>query len=106
MPAIHLKSAEFETQVINSHVPVLIDFYAEWCGPCKMLAPIIDQIADELGGAAKIFKMDVDQAQELAAKYNVMSIPNLLIFKGGVVVDQVVGVTPKEQLLEKIKDHL
>ncbi len=106
MPAIHLKAADFEAQVVNAHGPVLIDFYAEWCGPCKMLAPIVDQIADELGGSAKVFKIDVDQAQELAAKFNIMSIPNLLIFKNGAVVDQLVGVMPKEQLLEKLNAHL
>lgn len=106
MPAIHLKTADFEAQVVNAHMPVLIDFYAEWCGPCKMLAPVVDQIADELGGSAKVFKIDVDQAQELAVKFNIMSIPSLLIFKNGAVVDQLVGVMPKEQLLEKLNAHL
>ena len=106
MPANHLKAADFEVQVVNSHVPVLIDFYAEWCGPCKMLAPIVDQIADELEGSIKVFKIDVDQDQELAAKFNIMSIPNLLIFKNGTAVDRLVGVMPKEQLLEKLNAHL
>ncbi|HRZ41016.1 MAG TPA: thioredoxin [Candidatus Omnitrophota bacterium] len=106
MPAIHLKSSDFDSQVVHSAVPVLVDFYAEWCGPCKMLSPIVDQIADELQGKAKIVKIDVDQAQELAAKFNIMSIPNLLIFKDGAVVEQLVGVMPKDQLLEKINAYL
>lgn len=106
MGAIHLKAEDFESEVLNSDSLVLIDFFAEWCGPCKMLSPIVDQVADEFEGKVKIFKLDVDDAQEIASKYNVMSIPNLLLFKGGEVVEQLVGAMPKEQLVEKINANL
>jgi len=103
---VHVTDQAFEKTVLQSPVPVIVDFWAPWCGPCKMLSPIVDQIADELQGKAKIVKIDVDQAQELAAKFNIMSIPNLLIFKDGAVVEQLVGVMPKDQLLEKINAYL
>lgn len=106
MGAAHLKAEEFENEVLKSEILVLVDFFAEWCGPCKMLSPVIDQLADELSGKAKIVKVNVDEAQEVAAQYNVMSIPNLLLFKGGEVVDQMVGAMPKEQLMEKINANL
>ena len=106
MAAAHLKAEDFENEVLKSDILVLVDFFAEWCGPCKMLSPIIDEIADELQGKAKIFKVNVDEAQEIASQYNVMSIPNMLIFKGGEVVEQMVGAVPKDQLMDKIKVNL
>lgn len=102
--ALQLNEANFQSEVIDSDVPVLVDFWAEWCGPCKMIGPVIDQVADELGDAAKVGKVNVDDARELALKYNVKSIPLLLFFKGGEVKDQIVGASvTKDQLAEKLK---
>lgn len=106
MGAVHLDAGAFEEEVLNSDIPVLVDFYAEWCGPCKMLAPIVDQVADELEGEIKVCKLNVDEAQDVASKFNIMSIPNLLLFKNGEVADQMVGAMPKEQLIEKIQANL
>ncbi len=106
MPALQLKEDTFETEVLKSDIPVLVDFWAEWCGPCKAIAPVVDELADELSGKVKITKLDVDSAQELAMKYNVMSIPTMMIFKSGEPVDQLVGALPKNQILEKINANL
>lgn len=106
MGAIHLGARDFEIEVLQGGIPVLVDFYAEWCGPCKMLAPVLDQVADELRGLVKVCKINVDDAQEIASQFHIMSIPNLLFFKEGQVVDQMVGVMPKEQLIQKIKANL
>jgi len=106
MTAIHLKAQDFDREVMNEESPVLVDFYAEWCGPCKMLAPVLDQAAAELEGQVKVCKINVDEAQEIASQFGVMSIPNLLLFKNGQVVDQMVGALPKELLLQKVRAHL
>ncbi|OGX05931.1 MAG: thioredoxin [Omnitrophica WOR_2 bacterium GWA2_47_8] len=106
MGAAHITEKNFEAEVIKSAIPVLVDFWAEWCGPCKMIAPILDQVADELKGKLKVVKVNVDDEQELAMKYGIMSIPTLLVFKKGAIVDQLVGAMPKEQLLNKIKPQL
>ena len=106
MSAIHLSEKNFEAEVLKSAQPVLVDFWAEWCGPCKMIAPIIDQLSVELQGKMKIAKVNVDESPELAGQYNVMSIPSLLIFKGGKPVDQIVGAMPKDKLLAKLNPHL
>jgi len=101
--SIALNDANFQSEVIDSTIPVLVDFWAEWCGPCKMIGPVIDQVAEEVGGQAKVGKLNVDDAQALAAKYNVRSIPLLLFFKGGEVKDQIVGASvTKEQLKSKL----
>jgi thioredoxin 1 len=86
---------EWDQQVLQSDVPVLVDFWAAWCGPCKAIGPSVEQLAQEFEGKAKVFKVDVDSEPDLAMKYNVMSIPALLIFKGGKVVDQLIGAQPK-----------
>lgn len=106
MGATHLTPQNFEGEVLKSNVPVLVDFWAEWCGPCKMIAPIVDELSKELAGKLKVTKLNVDDAQELAAKYNIMSIPTLLLFKGGEPVEQIVGAMSKDQLLEKINPQI
>lgn len=93
-----VKVSNFESEVINSDVPVLVDFWAEWCGPCKAIGPSVEQIAHEYAGKAKVFKVDVDAEGELASKYGVMSIPALFVFKGGKVVEKMVGAAPKAQI--------
>lgn len=106
MGVIHVTDKNFETEVLKSTTPVLVDFWAEWCSPCKMISPIIEEIAGELTGKLKVVKVNVDEAQQLAAKYNVMSIPTLLIFKDGSTVDSMVGAMPKDQMLTKINPHV
>jgi thioredoxin 1 len=102
--ALTLTEANFESEVINSDQPVLVDFWAEWCGPCKMIGPVLDQVATDLEGTAKVGKVNVDDARELAVKYNVKSIPLLLFFKNGEVKDQIVGANvTKDQLKAKLQ---
>ena len=103
MAEIILTEENFEQEVLNSDIPVLVDFWATWCGPCKMLSPIISQIAEEKEGEIKVGKVDVDEEMELAAEYQVASIPAVLVFKNGEVVETSVGFKPKEQLLEMLK---
>lgn len=101
--ALTLTNANFHSEVILSTVPVLVDFWAEWCGPCKMIGPILDQVATELDGQAKVGKVNVDDAHELAVKYNVRGVPLLLFFKNGEVKDQIVGANiTKDQLKTKL----
>ncbi|MBQ1457873.1 MULTISPECIES: thioredoxin [Butyrivibrio] len=101
MAIIQLTSDNFEAEVLNSDKPVLVDFYADWCGPCKMMAPVVDQIAEE-NDDIKVGKINVDDEQDLAAKYGVMSIPTIGFFKGGDIVDKSVGAKPKSELLKMI----
>ena len=98
---LKLNSENFEKEVLNSDKPVLVDFYADWCGPCKMMAPIIGEIAEELQGKAKVGKINVDENQELAMKYEVMSIPTLIIYKKGKEAKRFVGVRDKKELLNE-----
>jgi len=97
-----LQDTTFDKEVLKSDIPVLVDFWATWCGPCKAIAPVIDQIAQEYKGKVKVGKMDIDHHQGVAQKYNIRSIPTLLVFKGGRVVDTVVGAD-KTRLLESVK---
>jgi len=106
MGALHFTEKDFGKEVLQSPVPVLVDFWAEWCGPCKMMGPIVDQAADDLSGKMKVGKVNVDESQELAARYGIMSIPTLLVFKNGNMVEQFSGAMPKEQLLQRLKKHL
>ncbi len=103
MSIVHLTEKNFDQEVVKSALPVLVDFWAEWCGPCRALTPVIDEIAKELSGKIKVGKVNVDEAQDLAAQFNIMSIPTLLVFKGGKPVDMIVGAVPKDQILKKIK---
>ena len=102
MSVIDVKTADFETEVLKSDRTVLVDFWAVWCGPCRMLSPVVDQVAEE-NPDIKVCKVNVDEEQQLAIKYGVMSIPTLLVFKGGELVNQSVGVIPKEEVLNLIK---
>jgi len=98
MSVITLTTENFEQEALNSRVPVLIDFWASWCGPCKMMGPIVDQIAEEMGTNAKICKINIDEQREFATKYDVMSIPTFILIKDGKEVKRLVGAMPKEEL--------
>ena len=100
--AVTLDDSNFDKEVTQSTQPVLVDFWAEWCGPCKMIAPLIDEIAKEKAGSVKVAKVNVDENQSLSMKYNVRAIPALLFFKNGQLRDQVTGVTSKKDLLTRI----
>jgi thioredoxin 1 len=97
-----LSSAQFEEKVLKSDIPVLIDFWAPWCGPCKAIGPTIEQLATEYDGKAKIFKVDVDENPDLAAQYNIMSIPALLVFKDGKEAGKIVGHAAKPKIADLI----
>ncbi|MGF1530750.1 MAG: thioredoxin [Puniceicoccaceae bacterium] len=97
-----LTSANFEQEVLQASVPVLVDFWAPWCGPCISIAPILEQVADEVGASAKITKVNVDQNGPLAEKYEIRSIPNLVIFKNGSVADRIIGLSSKQDIKSKL----
>ncbi|MEO8209760.1 MAG: thioredoxin [bacterium] len=106
MHPIELTDANFEQEVLKSDLPVLIDFWAVWCGPCKMIAPIVGELATEYEGKLKVGKLDIDNNQEVSIKYGIRSIPTLLIFKDGKIVDQIVGAVPKGSIVAKLEEHL
>ena len=106
MEVIKLNNENFKAEVKESNKVVLVDFYADWCGPCKMMSPIVDKIAEEIGEQAKVCKLNVDDVQDIAFEYNVMSIPTLIIFKNGEVFDTLVGLQDKTELLNKLKSAL
>ena len=98
----HFNDSNFDQEVLHSDVPVMVDFYADWCGPCRMVSPIVEELAGQYTGKVKVGKLNVDESSAVARKYNVMSIPTLLFVKNGQVVDQIVGALPKD----KIQQHL
>lgn len=100
---LKFSEADFQTEVLESDIPVLVDFYADWCGPCKMMSPVLEQLSNELEGQIKIGKVNVDENPDLASSYKVMSIPDFVVFKNGKVADQVIGAIPKDQLANKLK---
>ncbi len=106
MPLLHFTDADFKKEVLESKLPVLVDFWAEWCFPCKMIAPIIEELAKEFAGKIKIGKLDVDHNPGSATAYGVMSIPTLIFFKKGRVMEQVVGVANKSALKKKIEENI
>lgn len=103
---VTLTEENFEQEVINADMPVLVDFWAEWCMPCKMVAPVLEEIADDYEGKLKVGKLNVDSEGEIAMKYNVVSIPTILLFKDGKVVNQHVGAAPKNALENLFKDEI
>ena len=101
-----LSDATFDEEVGSSSAPVLVDFWAEWCGPCKMIAPILEEIADEQGDALKIAKLNVDEAADIARRFEVMSIPTMILFKDGEEVKRIIGAKPKQALVDDIAEFL
>ncbi len=103
MKPLVIGSGNFEEEVVKSNLPVLVDFWASWCAPCRMIAPVVEELAKEYDGKLKVAKVDVDANQDIAGALGIMSIPTLLIFNGGKVADQLVGAVPKSMLVDKIE---
>jgi thioredoxin 1 len=106
MKPVELTDSSFETEVLKSTLPVLIDFWAIWCGPCRMVSPIVEEIAGEYTGKLKVGKVDVDSNTATAMQYGIRSIPTLLLFKDGQVVEQIIGAVPKRVIVDKLSRHL
>ncbi len=101
-----MTDSDFEDEIIKAELPVLVDFWAVWCGPCRMVAPLVEQIAQEYAGQIKVAKLNVDENQSVPAKYGIMSIPTLLLFKGGDLKETIVGALPKAKIVDKIIPYL
>ncbi len=99
-------TTDFEAKVLKSDIPVLVDFYADWCGPCKMMAPVVDAMAEAFAGRATVGKLNIDDNEALAVEYRVMTIPTLAVFKGGEMVDKLIGVQSKDAVQAMIEKHL
>lgn len=103
---LELTDDTFEAEVLNSETPVLVDFWAVWCGPCRMIAPVVEELANEYDGKLKVGKVDVDSNPKVSMEYGIRSIPTLLIFKGGEVVDTIVGAVPKTHLVKQVQAQM
>jgi thioredoxin 1 len=103
---LNFTDASFDKDVLNAEVPVLVDFWAEWCGPCRMMAPTVDQVASDYAGKVKVGKLDVDSNQQTAARYGIRGIPTLLLFKGGQIVEQKVGAIGKPEFQKMLDKHI
>jgi len=106
MKPVEITDQNFQQEVLESPIPVLVDFWAVWCGPCRVIAPVVEELAQEYDGRLKVGKLDVDHNPNTAAQYGIRSIPSLMIFKGGEAVDMIVGAVPKQQLVSKIEQHV
>ena len=106
MLTVEVTDANFQQEVMKSETPVLIDFWAAWCGPCKMIGPVVEEIAKEYEGKLKVGKVDVDNNPEISVQFGIRSIPTLMVFKGGKVVEQIIGAVPKKNLMEKVLPHI
>jgi thioredoxin 1 len=106
--AVHIGDADFEKEVLQAHVPVVVDYWAPWCGPCRMAAPVLEKIAQQYDGKLKVCKINIDEHRQVAGQYGIMSVPTLHIFKDGSLVDQMTGVSPRFEadLKKKIEPHL
>jgi len=106
MNIINLNKNNFKEEVLNSNIPVLVDFYADWCAPCRMIAPAIESIATDYKGQIKTCKLNIDSTPDIPSQYGVMSIPTIIFFKNGTIVDQFTGILPQAQIEEYIKKHI
>jgi len=104
--AVAVTDQSFKAEVLDSTIPVLVDFWAEWCGPCRAVGPIVEELARDYEGKLKVVKVDVDESQDVSARYRIQSIPTLMVFKGGQEVERVIGAVPKQMLLSRVQKHL
>ncbi|AEJ60457.1 thioredoxin [Spirochaeta thermophila DSM 6578] len=104
--SLHVKAADFEKEVLKADIPVLVDFWAEWCMPCRMVSPILDELAEEYAGKLKVVKVNVDEEPDLASRFGIVSIPTILLFKNGQVAAQQIGAAPRQVFEQMIQPHL